>query len=209
MSKFPVMSPEPSSRPRPKVNWRRMIVQKGMNKPPGVMHLLRRAGLHWFPSPLLGILAAAFWLPSCVWAQAVAEYSAVTSNAGMEANRAKNAAPLFPALSSQTENKLIHLPLRNSPSPEVVNRRALEERAGKDAAKLLLRSLPTGAQVWIDGAFVGNAPMLLLLAPEKYVIEMRGARLEYASQSVALLPRETKETVLRLATKYPAQVRLR
>ena len=186
-----------------------MRVKKDMDKAPGGMYLLRRAGLHWLLLLLLWILAAAFWLPSCVWAQAVTEYSAVTSNAGVEVNRAKNAAPLFPASSSQDGNKLTHLPLRNSPPLEAVNRRALEERAGKDAAKLLLRSLPTGAQVWIDGAFVGNAPMLVLLAPRKYVIEMRGARLEYASQSVALLPRETKETVLRLATKYPAQVRLR
>lgn len=185
-----------------------MIVRKSMNKAAGVMHLLRRAGLQWFPSSLLGILAAAFWLPSCLWAQAATEYSAVTSNAGVEANRAKNTAPLFPPSTPQDSAKLTHLPLRNSPSPEVVNRRVLEERAGKDAAKLLLRSLPAGAQVWIDGVFIGNTPMLLLLAPGKYVIEMRGARLEYASQSVALLPRETKEAVLRLVTKYPVKVRL-
>ncbi len=186
-----------------------MRAQRGANKTPDVTHPFHSGCLHWLPTPLIGIVAAAFWLPTFVWAQAAAEYSAVTSNAGVEANRAKNAAPVFPPLPSQDGNKLTHLPLRNSPPPEVVNRRAFEERAGKDAAKLLLRSLPTGAQVWIDGTFVGNAPMLLLLEPGKYVVEMRGARLEYASQSVDLLPHETREAVLRLATKYPAQVRLR
>jgi hypothetical protein len=88
----------------------------------------------------------------------------------------------------------------------LANRQALEQHAGKNACKLLLRSTPSTAQVFVDGAFVGNSPLELVVAPGKYQIEMRGQRLDSARRTVDLLPRETREVALPLAARYPTHV---
>jgi PEGA domain len=102
-----------------------------------------------------------------------------------------------------------HLVIPTGPPPEVVNREALERRAGRDASKLLLRSTPSPAQAWVNGAFVGDTPMLLILPPGKYQVEVRGPRLEPARQTLALLPRETREIALRMVVRYPTNVSIR
>lgn len=102
-----------------------------------------------------------------------------------------------------------HLSLPPRPPADVANRRVLESRAGRSASKLLLRSVPSNAQVWIDGAFVGSSPLLLLLAPGKYQVEWRGTRMEYGARAVDLLPRETREIVLVLAPRYPTRTSVR
>jgi hypothetical protein len=99
-----------------------------------------------------------------------------------------------------------HLVAPDGPPPEEVNRKALEADAGPDAGKLLLRSTPSGAQVFINGAYVGKAPMLLIVPPGKYTVEMRGGRLETGSRIVGLLANQTQEVALTLKQLYPAQV---
>src|SRR5450755_2051511 len=49
------------------------------------------------------------------------------------------------------ESKSPQIPARDVPPLDQTNRRALEQRAGKDAAKLLLQSVPSGAEISIDG----------------------------------------------------------
>ena len=99
-----------------------------------------------------------------------------------------------------------HLIASSGPPPDETNRKALESTAGKDAGKLLLRASPVEAQVWIDGKIVGKTPILLVLAPGKYQIEMRGSRGQTGKSSVALLPRETRELAVKLDQLYPARV---
>jgi len=111
-----------------------------------------------------------------------------------------------PAIAAEDSKKQSHLAAPAGPPPEIVNRQALEQHAGKDACKLLLRSIPTAAQVFVEGAFVGNSPLLLVLSPGKYQIEMRGRRLESAERVVDLLPRETREVALSLTMRYPTRV---
>lgn len=102
-----------------------------------------------------------------------------------------------------------YLIIPSGPSPDAVNRRALEEKAGKDAAKMLLRSEPSGARVWVNGAFVGMTPILLIVPPGKYQIKVADNRLDHGEQALGLLPHETREVVLRLASHYPTQVAIR
>jgi hypothetical protein len=90
-------------------------------------------------------------------------------------------------------------------NPEA-NRAALEDKAGPGAARLLLRSTPSQAQVWIDGKAVGKTPLLLIVAPGKYKIELRGAKQEHAERECALLPRETQEIVMNLQKVYPSRI---
>jgi len=139
-------------------------------------------------------------------AQALAETAGATSvSAGTTAavaktlNFATSKNEAAPAASQ-------HLQASAGPPPQVVNRRALEEHAGRDASKLLIRSTPPSSQVWIDDKFVGNTPMLLILAPGKYRVSFRGSRMESGEQSVDLLPRETRDLALSLSAHYPTKV---
>jgi hypothetical protein len=94
-------------------------------------------------------------------------------------------------------------------SPEEVNRKALEQRAGKDAAKLILQSTPDGAMVYIDNMFVGHAPLQLIVPPGEYKTEMRDQRGEFAERLVGVLPNETQSLDLTLTPRYPASITLR
>lgn len=111
-----------------------------------------------------------------------------------------------PATTAQDPAKPQHLAAPPGPASDLVNRQALEQHAGKNACKLLLRSTPSTAQVFVDGAFVGNSPLELVVAPGKYQIEMRGQRLDSARRQVDLLPRETREVALPLTARYPTHV---
>ncbi len=137
--------------------------------------------------------------------QAAAEAAGATSVSATTASGAKQLQ--FPSSTppQATKDKSPHLTVSPGPSPDVANRQALEQRAGHDAGKLLLRSVPTGAQVWIDGALVGSTPMLLILAPGKYRVEARGQRLDHAERTVGLLPHETMELSLPLMARYPTR----
>jgi hypothetical protein len=95
------------------------------------------------------------------------------------------------------------------PPADVMNRKALEQRAGKDAAKLVLRSVPGEALIYIDGMYVGRTPLLLIVPPGKYKLEMHGQRDGFGERSVGLLPNETQQVALTLAMRYPARISVR
>ncbi|MBF8304916.1 MAG: hypothetical protein HW398_104 [Acidobacteria bacterium] len=101
------------------------------------------------------------------------------------------------------------MPARSGEPLDAANRKELERQAGNDAGKLLIRSSSAEAKAWINGKLVGNTPLLLLLAPGQYKVELRGSRSEFAQGSVDLLPNETREFVMELEQRYPSQVRLR
>jgi hypothetical protein len=87
---------------------------------------------------------------------------------------------------------------------ETANRKALESRAGKDAAKLMLRSAPDPGSVRIDGKPIGKTPLLVILPPGVYQVEVEGGpRAGYGRRQVDLLPKETREVVLDLKPRYP------
>ena len=95
-------------------------------------------------------------------------------------------------------------------NPQDANRRALEQGAGKEAAKLTLKSAPAKAMVRIDGKPIGQTPLLISLAPGVYKIEMEGPRMEFGKQQLNLGPNETREIELPLsaAPRYPSHIEL-
>jgi len=143
-----------------------------------------------------------------VSAQSTVEAAGATSVAAATASSAKP-----PGWASVTlpdnKGKSSHLAASSGQPSDTANRQALEQRAGQNPCKLLIRSVPTAAQVWIDGNYVGNSPMLLVLAPGKYLLELRGQRMEHASLVVDLLPKETREVALKLAVRYPTRASVR
>jgi|ERR1700678_1012385 len=99
-----------------------------------------------------------------------------------------------------------HLVATTGPPAEEANRKNLEENAGRDPANILLRSSPSGAQIYVNGAFVGHSPLLLNVAPGKYKVEMRGQRDDFAQRTIGLLARDTQEITLILSARYPNRV---
>jgi PEGA domain len=158
---------------------------------------------------------------SCAYAQAAAEYGGATSGiAGSISgtNLMKNVQ--FPDTSGSKPSVLMTQPSGNSgvnknyifdsmkQGSVAANRKALETQAGKDAAKLMLRSNPSQADVSIDGKPVGKTPLLLVLSPGKYDVVMNGKRMDHAEQEIDLLPKETREFLLPLKQLYPTTVEI-
>jgi PEGA domain len=142
-------------------------------------------------------------------AQAVVEAAGATSVAGSVGSASK---PVFPkvtipgAAGGSSGGASTHLIASSGPPPQETNVRDFQMHAGKDAGKVLLRAAPVEAQIWVNGKIVGKTPMLLVLAPGKYQVEMRGARGETGSSTVDLLPRETRELQVKLQQLYPGRV---
>jgi hypothetical protein len=107
------------------------------------------------------------------------------------------------------ESNSASLAIRQGPAVDEMNRRALEQQAGPDAAKLDLQSVPSEALIYLDGTFVGRTPLLLVVPPGKYKVEMRGQHDEFGERLVGLLPKETQQLALTLVTRYPARVSAR
>lgn len=120
-------------------------------------------------------------------------YSAVDTRRTTEADATSGKNPAF-------------LIARKGPPPDEVNRKKLEENAGPNGGKLLLRSIPSGADVFINGRLIGQTPMLMVVPPGKYKIDMRGARQESGTETVGLIPKGTQTVVIALKQRYPSQV---
>ena len=96
--------------------------------------------------------------------------------------------------------------LREETAAGEANRKALEQRAGRDAAKLVLQSVPSEALAFIDGRFVGRTPVQLTVAPGKYKVEMSGEHEAVGERLVGVLPNEQQQVEITLASHYPASI---
>lgn len=144
-------------------------------------------------------------------AQTAAEYAGAVSGMGAAGSsvRPVDAAVFAPAAQKAKKSTGTgHLTATNNANGEDANRKELEEKAGEDAGKLLLRSTPTDAVVWIAGKRIGSTPLLLMLAPGAYRVELRGPRMETAERQVDLQSRETRTVVIPLKQRYPSHVKL-
>ncbi|HLW83954.1 MAG TPA: PEGA domain-containing protein [Candidatus Sulfotelmatobacter sp.] len=140
-------------------------------------------------------------------AQAVAEAAAATSNSSMAAQTMKVPPPKL--ASPAKDNKSAYMIARSGPSEEEINRKDLEDNAGPNAGKLLLRSVPTGADIFINGRLVGKTPLLMVVAPGKYKIAMRGSRQDEGQKLIGLMPKETQTVVITLKERYPSSIVIR
>jgi len=138
--------------------------------------------------------------------QATSETAAAGSVSGANSSEAK---PVPLSASPAESHPNAYTQLNAGSNPATLNRQILGREAGRDAAKLLLRSEPSGAQAWIDGLFIGKTPVLLLLAPGKHRIEIYGPRQKSASRALELLPRETSDVAVKLTVRYPTNVIVR
>jgi hypothetical protein len=150
------------------------------------------------------LLLLASFSSSSARAQATTETAAATGAASVSAGSSKSATSTAPNRSRPA--KSAHVAAPSGPPSDETNRKSLEENAGPDAGKLMMHSVPTGAQIFVNGLYVGQAPLLLLLAPAKYKLEMRGQQQDVGRRTISLEARETQEIVVTLASKYPGKV---
>ena len=148
-----------------------------------------------------------FLVPCSVHAQATASSEGKASSPG--ASYTVMGGTSGSTTRPQAQSKSAHIADSGGPPADEVNRKALEQRAGSDRAKMLLRSVPDGAQIFVDGAFVGRTPLLLIAPPGKYKIQMHGPREAFGERTVGLAATETQEIALTLRARYPEHVRAR
>lgn len=97
----------------------------------------------------------------------------------------------------------------SGPPPDEVNRKKFELLAGKDAGRVLFRSIPNGANIFVNHLIVGRTPLLLFLAPGKYEVDMRAPRQETGTRDVGVMPKETQTVEIDLNQRYPSSVSIR
>jgi hypothetical protein len=161
---------------------------------------IRRGHLH---------LLSLYLLVACSWikAQSLAESGRMPSHPAITSQSAKTASVATPSASKQ-QSASPHLTARSGPSSEDVNRQMFEEKAGEDAGKLLLRSTPSGAEIFINDLPVGRTPLLMIIPPGKYKIDMLGLRQESGHGTVGVAPKETQTVLMNLNPRYPTKITL-
>jgi hypothetical protein len=102
-----------------------------------------------------------------------------------------------------------HILQRSGPPPNDVNRKEFEDNAGAGAGKLMIRSMPSGADVFVDGLLVGQTPMLMVIAPGPHKVDMRGARDDSGHASVQVMAKVTRTVAVELKQRYPSSILLR
>jgi PEGA domain len=159
--------------------------------------------------PGLALFALVFAWVGLAWGQAAVEYGGATATMGAVGTSVRPTEVMVsPSAAAAQGVSAITLPARSGPPPDLANRQALAKQAGGLAAKLLLRSVPSNVQVWVDGKFVGRTPLLLLVPPGKHVVQMQGDRQEQGGAQVDLVAHETREVEVQLSERYPTTVKL-
>jgi hypothetical protein len=148
---------------------------------------------------------------SMLRAQDAAEYGASSGNSPVAVQTIKMppmSVTITPVAPDSKKNTSPNLIASEAPPPAETNRKALERDSGKHPAKLLLRSTPGSAEVFVNDLTVGRAPVLLFVAPGKYKVGMRGDHQEWGEQTVGAMPDETQVVLIHLRPRYPSSVTL-
>lgn len=172
-----------------------------------------------FPALLLFLAAVAFTVSVSAAQEKTADSAASSqsSSASVGLSSASSSASAGQSTLSPSQEKAAPgggatatspVPPREEESVEARNRKTLESTAGKTPGKLLIRSATTKARIWVANKLVGETPLLMMLAPGQYKVELRGPRMEYAKGEVDLLPNESRELILKLEQRYPSNVKL-
>jgi PEGA domain len=161
-------------------------------------------------------------------AQTAAEAAAMTSNSGIAAQTGSNFSTSDFSPSHRSAADSIFAPVArektpaspkpatggagssliapSGPPPDETNRKYFEINAGRDAGKVLFRSDPSDAQVFVNHLLVGHTPLLMFLAPGEYGLDMQGPRQETGHRMVGVMPKETQTVLIDLNQRYPATV---
>ncbi|HVB34862.1 MAG TPA: PEGA domain-containing protein [Patescibacteria group bacterium] len=146
---------------------------------------------------LLGLAA----MPSA-HAQAAGEYAGAT---GVSAS-AVTSKPMIMSRGSHGSSNGVTLASPSGPSPQKINRGWFAKQAGKKGAQLSIDAVPPGSRVWIDGKYVGQAPLTVTLPAGKHHLSLMGARQEHADRDVEIASGKNRHLEIHLQQTYPRAV---
>ncbi len=139
-------------------------------------------------------------------AQAAAEYGGAT---GVSAGAVSSKPQLFrPGGPSQPNNSLFLAKPSGTP-PDQLNREWFAKQAGKKGAQLTVDATPPQTSIWVDGKFVGKAPLTLTLPAGKHHLSLLGPRQEHAERDVNIVAGKNDRLAIQLHETYPTTVAIR
>ena len=151
---------------------------------------------------LLLALAAA---PSA-HAQAAAEYGGAT---GMSGGAVASRPQIFSPGGAPQPNNSLFLAKPSGPPPEQLNREWFAKQAGKQGAQVTIDATPAQSSVWVDGKFVGRAPVTLTLPAGKHRLSLLGPRQEHAEREIEVVAGKNRRIAMQLKETYPTAVAIR
>jgi len=86
------------------------------------------------------------------------------------------------------------------------NLQYFQANAGANAAHIAINTVPDKASAWIDGRFVGAAPLNLKLAPGHHQILIRSPNMQESTQGFDLSAKQSQAINVALKSAYQSQV---
>lgn len=171
---------------------------------PQIKHSIRLSRKHGLVFACAVAVALA-WLaaPPVAQGQAAVEYGGA---AGVSASTVATKPQVFtPGGPGQPDMSLFLATPKGTP-PEVVNRQWFEKVAGKDGGRVTVTAVPAHSRMWIDGKYVGEAPLTLTLPAGKHQINLQGPRQEAATESLDVKADKNQKLAVKLKETYPTAV---
>jgi len=145
--------------------------------------------------------------------QGIVGYGVMT---GTVAGAAASSKPLIPAptlglpVSTSSSAPPVSRPAGAfSMTPEAVSKanvQFFQAHAGPTAAEIAVRTVPDHASTWIDGKFVGPAPLTLKIMPGHHQILVRAVAMHEYTQEFDLTAKQTQSIDVALKTSVQNQV---
>ena len=151
-------------------------------------------------------------------AQAAVEYGIMTGNAAAATAGGSRAMIPFPNItlpgagsnsgsSAAPASGPAGVPNGTAEAAAKANLQFFQSHAGPDAASVAVHTVPDHASVWIDGRFLGPAPVLALkLAPGHHQIIVRSPNMQESTREFDLTAKQSQSLDFALKSSYRNQV---
>lgn len=152
------------------------------------------------------LIAASLAAATPAHAQAAAEYGGAT---GVSAGAVASKPQIFNPGGRGPANNSLFLARPSGTPPEQLNRDWFAKQAGKNGAELTIDATPPQSSIWVDGKFVGKAPLTLTLPVGKHHLSLLGPRQEHAERDVNIVAGKNDRLAIQLHETYPTAVAIR
>ena len=162
------------------------------------------------------LLFFTLWGTGVTHAQSIVEYGVMTGNS---AALGASGRPLIPfpnmgnlggAPSAGTVSGVVSGPAGvaagNAEAAAKTNVQYFQVNAGPNAAQVAVHTVPDKASAWIDGKFVGSAPLNLKLAPGHHQLLIRSPNMQEAMQGIDLAAKQSQSINVALKSASQSQV---
>ncbi len=146
-------------------------------------------------------------------AQGIVEYGAMTANSAGAAASARPLIPMpnfgipgSPASSAAPASGPAGVPVGTAEAAAKTNLEFFQTHSGPSAAQIAVHTVPDHASAWIDGKFVGPAPLNLKLAPGHHQLLVRAPNMHESMQEFDLAAKQTQSIDIALKSAYQNQV---